>query len=92
MKSLKIFFDNFYFSLVSVLGCMIALYIVLYILDGAAGSAGFGFGFRELSVGANIVALLIFWLVSTVGIAGFFTYQAINDRNVQEIDFTRRGM
>ena len=90
MKGFKIFIDNLYFSLVVVLGSMIVLYIVLYILDGAADAAGFGFGFREFSVGKNILILLLIWVVGTCGISGFLTYRAMNARTEGEIDYTRR--
>ena len=87
---MKTFLDHLYFSLVSVLIALIGLYIFLYLADGALSQIGMSFGFRKFSVGANILALTIVWVLASFGLACFLTYHTLKNRPRDHIVYTKR--
>jgi hypothetical protein len=87
---MKTFLDHLYFSLVSVLFGLIALYIVLYVADGVLAQIGMSFGFRKFSVGANILAVTIVWVLASFGLTCFLTYHTLKNRPRDQIVYTKR--
>jgi hypothetical protein len=87
---MKTFLDHLYFSLVSTLVGLIALYLVLYVVDGALAQIGMSFGFRKFSVGASILALTIVWVLASSGLACFLTYRTVKNRPRDQIVYTKR--
>ena len=80
---MKTFLDHLYFSLVAILILLLGLYVFLYLADGALSQIGMSFGFRKFSVGANILALTIVWVIASVGLACFLTYHTLKNRPAQ---------
>jgi hypothetical protein len=87
---MKTFLDHLYFSLVSTLVGLIALYLVLYVVDGALTQIGMSFGFRNFSVGASILALTIVWVLASSRLACFLTYRTVKNRPRDQIVYTKR--
>jgi len=90
MDTLRAFLDHLYYSLVLVLAGLIGLYAALYVLDTAFEATLFPLGFKDFSVRSHIIGLLILWLVGSVGLAGFHTYQSIRNRPQDRIVYTKR--
>lgn len=90
MPNYKIFMDHFFFSIIGVFMALIGLYVLFYVVDGILGAWGLPLGFKNFSVGDNILIISIIWIVISLILTGVLTAISIRNRPTDSIIRSKR--
>ena len=85
MENVKTFVGHLYFSLVIILIAVVGLSLLLYLAD-----AFLTLGISGYFAAGNIKVLAGLWILASLLLAGWLTYQTAKERPREHIVFTRR--
>ena len=90
MDEIKAYLDNLYFCLFAGFGGFVGIYLLLRILSWALSPVGLDFGMDKVPIMANILPILIIWVVGSLVVAAVLTIRQIRTAPKDEVVFTKR--